>query len=460
MREEFKITRPLNEEFLESECWEELSQELSFEDLDLDTIEEIWETREGEPYKKKETHFKGSNALLKLNWVIYPFCEGKKRFLDMVRQVGENVIIMTTAFLDFKCFPNSYTFLTNFSNICGGNLPYVFLYCTGNKALNRQFWKDLIGENEFKMPLDLLSPLCLKKVNTEAGISDTNSLGAISGKDILTMDTNDLFREVRDREKIIEDSINAFKGPEDENFEEVKEGIEVISLNKERKIKESLDSAVNEGIISRQMADRIGEKYKDTIVRNDLDLEKMLEALLGDIDLNSLNTVFLQVLSRGELTKKEIVHIYQSPRHFGVSHATDSDMKNPLLNSKVRAELESLCLDLSRKIASGTLTISNKILKLVKASFKIWKSFIISTSCKKENKKFLLKIFNSVVNGSHKVDTDEDDFTWNTFINNTQLLIAQDDDDDDEDETGDDELKFDYNIISSSRLRYRLSGFF
>jgi hypothetical protein len=458
MREELKIIRPLNEEFLESETWEELNQELSFVDIDIETIEDIWENKDTDPYVKKETHFKGNTVLMKLNWVIYPFCEGKKRFLDQVRQIGENIIIMTTSFINFNCFPNSHVFLTNFSSISGGNLPYVFLYCTGNKSLNRQFWKDLIGENEFKLPIDLLSPLNLKKVNTEAGISETNNLGSLSGEDILTMNTDALFKEIEQRRSIADDSINAFSKDKDQSSDKIKKS--ELEVSKEEEIKNKLDEAVKEGLINSKMAEKISEKYKDTIVRNKIDLEKMLEALLGDIDLNSLNNIFLQVLGKGELTKKEIVHIYQSPRHFGVTHSTDSDAKNPLLNSKVRAELESLCLEISRKIASGTLTISDKMIKLVRASFKIWKSFIISTSCKKENKKFLLKLFNSIVNGSHKVGTGEDDFIWNNLINNTQLLIAQDDDDDDDDEAGDDEFKFDYNIISSSRLRYRLSGFF
>jgi Rad3-related DNA helicase len=126
----------------------------------------------------------------------------------------------------------------------------------------------------------------------------------------------------------------------------------------------------------------------------------------------------------------------------------------------IRAELDCLCPGLSMKIASGTLYITQKREKLMKSSFKIWRTYVMATDYKKENKKYLVKLLTSIFNSARKVKLeleDNDDAIWDTLQRESQILISQDCEEDEE--SDEDMLPFSYTMSDKARLKYTFPGF-
>lgn len=465
------LTYQFNPEIFHTEDWEEIDSTIEMggaEKEDLDEYLENIPNRYLKP-KTKRLDLKTPTIKCEITWVVDPFIMNNIKSINYYRQTGENLVIISTEILTefLENFPNTHCRRVNFSRKLKRRTPEMILHISCNKALTLDFWDTFIGGTKLDFNQSINDVIFSDKLIIRKGfVGNVYSLGYDSemlfGEEWVDSSAGDKKIDVKKDEEI-EDTTNLDKGKsklddiDNTKNNSDKDDIKSCSLEDyKNKVLYRVEEAFNKGIISRALRWRLVDKYiKNEAVTKVYSLEELFLNCMNEISLGSLN---IDIKNNNlELNKNDYVRIFLTPDHFGVAQTfSRGDPKN-IKNKKIMAEINSLNSNLASMVASGTLTVSKNFYNLILSNYKLWVSVTRGTKYKRENKKFILVLFLTILNSAKIFDSSPDDQIWQNMVNLITPYIADDGPVDDNDE--DEFLDFDTNIIHGSRLLYKASGF-
>jgi hypothetical protein len=233
-------------------------------------------------------------------------------------------------------------------------------------------------------------------------------------------------------------------------------GSKEVRINKRErdklKIKECIDEALKNGVISDSLYEGLMKKYLPE-EKVEVNLESLLKSCITEIGLMSAKSDILNNLM--DLTKDDYVKMFQSPEYFGLSYKPSRRDSKSIKSGKIRAELGSIHNDIPSLLGSGTLTISRSFKKQILSYCKMWDNMAKYTNYKKDNKRFLISLIKCIFNSSAEVESSEDDSMWQDLSNRVSLYITEDPDTDEEE---DNEFDFITEYTSGARLKYKPVG--
>lgn len=446
----FKFIRNLKEDLMDNPDWEDFVYESEMADIDIETMAELLENlrqENGSLYMRSTNLFDDNKVYIRVNWILKFSCIGSKDFIDNLRQVGENIIILTdiwSPYLINNSF-NTKVRRVNFSiEYPGKNYPdidYLVYTMLSDERLDDDFIKSYIGGEKIN-----LNPNIPEVVHTRTYVNFDESLGELNTE----FDSQlPLLKKQDEIDKIVEEKR---KMEELENEEKVKRR---SLLSTKGLLRASLNDAVETGKISKETSKILYEKYRQAITnKNIVDLESIVKDLFSEINLNNLVNIAPSLL-KGNLTPEENVKVHQAPSHFGLSYEHNRiNRKRMLSDKKIHIELSSLHEKLPNYISSATLTMDKQTAKTVYRSFSLWRTAVKGTKHKKENKEFLLTILNMVINDSDTAvggtdKSSEHSTFWRELIENCSNYFGDEGEFDDQEEM----LGF-FGAVPGSRLKY------
>lgn len=443
--------RPITDEFLEGEIFEELLYLIKTGDYCQEEVEELLSEQKIQ-YKVPETKvIKGKGDFKKvygdIKFIFIPAGENKN-YINFVRQVGENVVLVSeTYLLRYNDLYNSHTRLVN---INGSELIF---HITCNKALNKEFWDKFIGGDLIHIDDGVMDILCAKLViNDDGEIIDINESGTsfLEIFDTKGVKTDELGGLIEDSEYVRD-----VEAEEEKDIKCEKQSSNILDNNLEKlnKYIDALDNAVEEGKLVKENSEFIKNKLKDLCGTNvEMDNDYYLKQMLTELGLGNIKKLLSNELFTN-ISKEEKVKIFQAPTAFGLSRPGQQMSKNVIKDKGLKAELYSLNENLINACLSGTITISKEMKLLAKSSFKIWLNMIKDCNSFIENKKFFIIIFLTFLNDSNVSDNDDFDQDWQSLINCIQNFMVFGEDDLENDI---DLLKL--NIMPFSTMKYHISG--
>jgi hypothetical protein len=513
---------PISEKVFEEENWEEIIEEANMADQDVDTILELTKEIEIPFFKKPVTKLikgKGSNKYFcEINWIIDPYKEGREIYTNYIRQVGENVCILTNRInIDYLRLPNSCYRYNNLGSLTQHRIPYSVVFCLSSPTLDDQFWHEYIGPKfpAEQLNLDLVYWGYLVRSNqirhvkklgatvaemskaggffsrTEVKPADEEPSGSkLEGswgdipidQEYVKIPTPENATD-RERKEIkmfnLRNKLNFLRAKKFEEMEKIEKEereraimVKLAALEEEKRRSElfaelnnKLLSLKKEGKITDSFYSKIREKLTGQVFSGvEIKMEDFLKDVFIELNLGKVMEDFKK--GKMNLTPDQQQKIFNSPEHFGVCHGISDPGTNPMKDQYLNAELNSIIPGLAQMLASGTLSISPKMTRVLKTQMKFWKNMANTSNFKADNKKFLIILVTSIFNSSTPIgESDEhtiNDESWQNLINNIGELIASDPEtDEDEEESiqtiGTSALTiFSQNI--SSRLLYRATG--
>jgi hypothetical protein len=437
-----KFERPLRGEVLDSEEWEELSCELAVEDLDEETIAEIWESIDN-PYVSKSIkryRVRGKQIFrVQIKVIIDVMGSSRPPNYSRYRQTGENLIILSTSYSE------NFIQLGNNVNIKVAHnkeTPPIFIYTMFSDEINnKQFIDRVVPGDYFTLPGSLRALLHDNTIRDSDGvIKKTVECG-------FKFDEEFSFN----REIVIDEDGTARiadKGYKQIDNEPSRESVEKsqyeIIMNEIECLKEK---GLMEGSIK-----KLKDKYFKKAVKSGLPLDLILQSVLKEGELMLLH----QDIKAGalELAPAESLKTFLAPESFGAIVSGSRLDNKSIRDQGVRAEIDSFVEGLSDKIGSCTLNVSNKFLTIIKSNYKLWRLALRASNIKKENKNHFLSLFLTLITNANKSNSEDDDFIWQTIINKGATYLAQDD----ESESEDEDFEALFRAIPASRLKYRAKG--
>lgn len=455
--EVLKFKRPLSPECLESPEMEDLAYELTMNEIDEDEVNMMKEDI-GDMYKPKITKkmkVRG-NFIIRgtIHWVIDPNRSHLSSNINFYRQVGENVIIVSDNYLNLnKYFPNSGCRLVNLNKRLKMNCkPFFFNYILSKELFNNDFLNNFLGGVEYdyySLDYSLIKHDLIRDINGE--IIESKNQGfqlnekLLSSKKVVSNDDGVLILVSEDADSaIVEES-----GKDNEKNPEINEKeAKLIIINKE------IDKISNSRMIDEDSIKHLRQKYLIKAVEDGLTQNMIINSLVRESDLISINNEALSNASG--ISSKNQLKMFLSPEYFSLNHGVSRTEIKPIKDKKLRSEINSLYPNLADKIGSNTLKISHKYKKFIMANFKMWNRMVNFGSYKKENKKFLLSIFISICNTAVVGEEEDDDHKWQDIMNQMTVYIS---DDGPESEESEDEISgLLFSMVPASRLRYRPEG--
>jgi hypothetical protein len=510
---------PLSEKIFEEENWEEILCEAEMTMQDFDTIKELWNEMSVSRFKKPVTKLiKDKNRkkiYCEIKWILDPYKEGRSIYTNYIRQVGENICILTNRIdKDFLKIPNSSYRYHNLNSLTNHNIPYSVVYCVSNELLDEQFWCEYIGP---KYPVNQLNlDLCywgyiirsnqirhVKKLG--ATLEDMTKTGGFFSKieniasasidvelakkwgdeeELEEFDEVAIPIEATEDEKIQIRLINLRnridykrknskrleKEKDEETEEELTAKLQALEAEKERrdKFKEleiKLNELLKDGKIPKTLYDKTMEKLLGmTNIGITVTVEELMKNLFVELNLNKVMSDFRE--GKIDISPEQQQKIFNSPEHFGIAQGLSDPGVNPMKDQFLNAELNSIMPGLSNLLASGFLFISNKMTKVLKTQMKFWKNMVKYSSFKKDNKRFFIMLVTAIFNSSTPINDSGDSYAdgdqiWQDLINNIGELIIEGPDSDDDDEEDNTIEPNSINIFTqeiSSRMIYRATG--
>lgn len=425
---EIPMPRPLNPEVFDHENWEEIICESEMVEIDNETVEEYWNEIEDQ-FSEVESIIEENFVEAKVTWVLDLGCENRSYKQSYIRQIGEFIILLTTRVGSMKEFVNCHAreiYIKGPSKHKINLMAYVLLPEEVDPVIvDKMFGKNTI--NIDSNTVDVLKPL---KLRTPDGNTESTQMG-----------------------KLFEDM--CFEENVTTTEEEEKE--EDPNTKLKQQISE-MESIVNEAIENNPTLENVFnnllKKYKSQIGSSiKLTNELLIESLLAEINLNELNSKVTEVGSL-DLSKEQIISIFLSPTHFGITKNTTLSKPVDFKNKKVKAELESFEQTLGDKVGSGTLTISPKYRRIMESNLDIWKVYVNNTSYRQESKKFLWNVVNKLCVDASSTETDEDDDIWKELVEKCVNILAEKD----KDAAPEGRKPFKLTLRQGARLKYYHKG--
>jgi hypothetical protein len=388
---------------------------------------------------------KGFEINLKIIIDFTPFTSKK---IKGVRQIGENVIIITDNIIPiFKHINNCYVGLINTKPDTNIRHTRSLAYCFGSKHCTEKFWMKAFN-------LDMLEWSDIEMYdNMNCSIRLPNQEIYQKGS-FCTISTNEDFKKYLDKSHENKDKLQGEIMKDSELLE--KEGSPSKTDDVEKiieRFKVEMMSELNYPELFEKLIELKKKSLRETVIAGEkLTFDGFMTQFVKDLNNEDMLSDLTSILLSGDLKKDEIINIFQSPNHFTMAGRGTGSGKNILKDNRILAELKSLHPKLPEKVFSATLTISNNYKKLFNSQIKLWQHFIKHSKTKTESKEFLLKIFLMSLNDAAPTSTGEDDGIW------FDLMGVMNDKITDEEEVVSDEDNF-LLSDSTSNLKYRISGY-
>lgn len=439
-----QLIRPLDEDFLDSDEWDEIGQELGFQPPDEDTILELWESTKDQfvETKTRYIHRKSKIINAEINWVICPNIEGFYKPENYVRQVGENVVMLTNCFVRKICeFPNSHIRILNFSkgmkNI-EDRKQNIIAHVVSSPLLKIGFWEKYLGGKVVNIDDVILNKVSWSLIRDDDGeIKVTKKIG----KQIVLED----FIDEGDSKNV---EISAPNEPTSSlTLDEVK--------NKE--LESLIEKAFHDKIINKTVMNHLKQKYLKSNLDKVFDVEMLYRNCITELELNNV----WKFLEKGEgqmmnIGKEDIIRMYTSPEFFDMAHSVGKGLNKTIKDKRLKAELECFHTGLSDKVGSDKLFINQEMRDLVKSNLKLWSNTIKLTKYKKESKSFCLLRALTIINSAKPTGSNgsSDNDVWNSMVAKITKYVADDGPEEDENEL----ISINLGIQPSSRQTYRPIG--
>jgi hypothetical protein len=436
---------PLSDDVFEDENWEELLAELKMEDIDEDTVIELWEMIECKKFRPKKTRIIGQGGKrvlnLKVGWIIQPFVEGNNSCINKYRQCGENIIVLSNNYIrGFENIPNSHVRLIHLEGYSNGVKQMCLAHIMCSNEVPDQFWNEYIGGTKFVLSEDMLCNLFNDLVRCEGGgVENINNLGVKVATEFL-----ETLAESESKEK---------SQAEASSSTTVEEKPKLNLETYRDHVKQIIDDLVESNVIPRRMKWRLLDKYCKSDLCKVFDLDSLFGSLIAEEELLKVNSDIKGGALLG-INESDMVKIFKAPEHFGMAHAVNRPGNDTITNKKVSAELNSLYNGLSTKVGADNLYISKGMSLIFKSNFSLWKNTLKSNKQKTENKRFLITLILSIHNSAKIVDKTNDDEMWQILINKTTVYFAEYEEEDDDGE----EFLLSISSLPSSRLIYKPVG--
>lgn len=425
---------PFSEEFMETDEFEDFKMEFEFQDMDVDTVNDMIENSEVPTYLREKAiltylppHSKEKSMLTINLTLMFSFgTSSNKYWLSKLRQSGMNFAFITD-YLSFhlvNCKNYNFRFFrllsSNWINKSILDPSSVFVTLCSN------YGDDSLWEDYFRA-----KKLGVEEIELLMGVPSyfqVNSIGVYvdNRKAILyTMEeSNEMLEmnlELLDRERA-ESGIHA----ETSGRSEIKRD-EILKLMEDKGFKkEDVDIFLKE-----EKSDEEGSNKKlMNILTNLLNDQKFMESFKGEILSKSAE------LLKKPMSSREHEQILQVAPIFGSMVSKQSDLKNRVIDDKeLLAELNSIAPSFLSKIVSNRLFIGKRLWQIVNTKVKTYRRLVKTLRKNVENKIFLLNLFNLIVNDTTIVtDPDEGDekvlSEFSDWINEKFI----DDEEDDEEE--------------------------
>lgn len=453
----------LNDEFLETDEYDDITMELQSLEPDLDAIEEGMESCEevyGD-YKNKMIKISERGRLkdaisIKIKMVILPGKQMNLSNLAKLRQISEHIIILTnkipfrfTLTDDFIVLRSIDTQWPNNSSI---NPKFIFYVVISSTKHNKDFW-----ENYLKAKVIDVEEL--NSIKTSGLFLIRNSVGAIENEYNLALNI-----DVEDT--LAENLVNIEEDKIEEEKAKRELGGDAECENNELKVIDERIDALKKELYDFGVGEEQQEKYlvklkegKERIMHNEMkdknytweDIFKQLENLLNQEKKKGKDSDFLKHKISDIMRKKKepLQHemISQVPLIFGGGRNRATTVNTALFKEqRIIAEFESLCPGLIWKIISGTLYIGDRTKNRWLKQLKLYKMVTPSLKRNKEGKAFLITLFRLILNDAKPTDDkNSDDDVWMHLLDlSTKYLI------DDEDESDEEANVYDQEITEGS----------
>nr|CAH2618883.1 RNA-dependent RNA polymerase [Aulacomnium heterostichum bunyavirus 2]CAI5383913.1 RNA-dependent RNA polymerase [Aulacomnium heterostichum bunyavirus 2] len=450
-----KHPRPINDETLENDAWEDFNYECGMGDVDTDEIDILKEDLGDDIYKPpttKKLKIKGKNIIMaSISWIIYPNNSSNVGIISKIRQSGENIVIISDTYLfNFtRVFPNSGVRVVNLSKTLKERVKPFFAHYTLSKKLNNKtFISNLIKGTEYiynDAEMRLIRDNWVR--NSDGRICEPrdqgleNLLEVIVGEREMTSDSGVISTDKQEDNKELTDSLTEENVDKTHDFDEKMKMVNNVIEDLERK-----------NTLSESGIKELKNKYLKKSIKDGLPISLILKSIINETDLLRLNDEILKNTSG--ISASDQMKMFLAPSYFSLGKGASRTDINPIKDKKLRSELNSLHGDLATMIGSNTLKLSFKFAKVVMANMKFWLMMVKNSKVKTDNKRFLLTLFTMICNNVTVSNEEDDDQMMQLILNKISIYISNDG------EEKDDEDMFNliFDIIPASRMKYRAQG--
>lgn len=440
----WKPARPIKQSVLESDLWEDFISEFDFEEIDIDTIDELIGEM-GNIYVQKSTVIKGfgsdKSIFGNISIVIDTLSECQNSNIKKLRQIGQNIIWIRTV-ESSEIIDSLYNCKLRVVQFTRGEI--LFIYTSFQNELNNdELLNYMFGEVNHYMNDEESRHYNVSIIRDRDGVAKSSlDLGfffedKIMSGDAIFVNDGEIITTEDKAEPNIDDPVSTPK-TESEDVR-VKVVDKIMKLEKEGLSKETCNKLLN--------------KYLGLINDYSLSLKIAMSSLLEESELMKMSKSLAEQTSL--LTPVEYKKTFMAPTHFGAAYGLGNYGDKNIKDKNIKAEIEAFHEELSSRVGSGAIFISKKFRQLAIANLKFWNSSVKSTNYKKENKAFAVLVYTSLLNCCKVVEDDRDDLIWQDCINRMTLYISDEKEDSDDDE---DLMSLIEDIKSHSRLIYRPKG--
>jgi hypothetical protein len=447
-----KFKRPIKDEIFDDEDWEELEGEISVSEFDEDYAEEklkSLEDRFGGIYKpstdKVEYRKSGKLITADITWVVMPFSSSNRGQANLLRQVGENLIVLTNSYYGsfVKNYPNSGVRLVDFSRRTRRRQRPLFVhYSLSDLIYSTSLVDQVIGGVEIKnlRAFDQLHYDIVRGLDGE--ICPTYKVGfKITGMFLgggLSFKTDDDKVSIVDLSKGTNEQQAASEIDKDRN--------KILEYNK------VIDSF--KGRLSDESLTLLKNKYLGRVVKSGASMEVIVKSIMGEAELNILSESIAN--NTIDISPSDQIKTFLSPVYFGTAYGTSTSSSDPIKDKKVRTELKAFHHEMPKAIGSGVIKLSRRFSSIIEANVKMWNIFVKQGDFKTENKKFLLTSFIAMCSSARPGDDESKDYMWQEVVNKITLYMSSTSPDLNDDFGFLESL---FSVRPASRVKYRPEGF-
>jgi hypothetical protein len=456
VHDSYKYKNVLTEDFLDSDNYSEIAYEFETGDPDVDTVIEYIEESE-DVYEKTGIVKRGRTWVVPVKWIVAPYIENMLSCTQRLNNSGENVVVISNCLINnFHWLRGGLVYVVNYRGL-NGDLSDMFCHVVCNESLPVKFWDKYIGGMRIK-DHGRYSTLCKTDIIRESGaVVRTGEMG----KTFECMLSEFLLEQKseEDNSKSGEASSSSIQiGSIDVEIEDEEQDVLTKKLKELKQVEEDIKSLIDEceanGVITKDRAKAVFAKYRSA-ARSKVGLKsnELMASLFTEIELNNVNSLFSSNAAAEFLTDKESIMIMQAPESLGAAYSHSKPDTKAFKNKQIKCEMDAIHPELSQRIASGTLRISQKMLKVMKSHYNTWRLAVEGTKKNRECKQFFLNLYLSAINDSAEVRKTNQDNMWQETINNLASIIGE------EDEPNDNStLYYRVSPTKSLRLKYRMVG--
>jgi hypothetical protein len=458
VHDSYKYKNVLTEDFLDSENYSEIAYEFETGDPDVDTVIEYIDESE-DVYEKTGIIKRGKTWVIPVKWIISPYIENLVGATQFLNNSGENVVVLSNCIINnFHWLRGGIIYIVNYRGI-NGDLSDMFAHVMCNESLPVKFWDRYIGGIRLKNPGSYRS-MCKTDIIRESGVVvQTGEMGKTFDQMLLEHFENS--KNESNEIKVIEEAststiqIGTIEVETDINPEE-KEMLERAERFKqvESVVKELVDDCEASGIFTKEKSKQVLAKYKNA-ARSKIGLSgnELMASLFTEVELNNMNKEFYSNEVSEVLTDRESIMMMQAPESLGAAYSHSKPDTKAFNNLQLKCEMEAIHPEMAMRIASGTLRISSKMLKVMKSHYNAWRIAVENTRKNRECKQFFLNLFLSSINDSAEVKRTSQDKMWQEAINNLATIVGE------EDEASEgSSLYYRVSPTKNLRLKYKIVG--